>query len=157
MSRVESNKAGRRARRQFSEEFKAGAVRLVIEEDKTVGAVAQNLDAAVRYEQTRAAREQGQWVLAIGGAVDTLPVVRWALDGRVPARHQRLAAYVLVRRGEDVLLSRVSARGHEPGSWTLPGGPPPRDDPRAASAGTARSGRAHRIVASRAGSRRGTA
>jgi transposase len=39
-----STKAGRRARRQFSAEFKAGAVRLVIEEGKTVGAVARELD-----------------------------------------------------------------------------------------------------------------
>jgi transposase len=35
---------GRRARRRFSEEFKAGAVRLVIEEGKSVGAVARELD-----------------------------------------------------------------------------------------------------------------
>ena len=44
MSRVEKHKTSRRARRQFSEEFKAGAVRLVIEEGKTVGAVARELD-----------------------------------------------------------------------------------------------------------------
>ena len=35
---------GRRARRQFSEEFKEGAVRLVLDEGKTVGAVARELD-----------------------------------------------------------------------------------------------------------------
>ena len=34
----------RRPRRQFTEEFKAGAVRLVLEEGKTVGAVARDLD-----------------------------------------------------------------------------------------------------------------
>ncbi len=44
MSRMGSDKRGRRLRRQFSEEFKAGAVRLVIEEGKTVGAVARELD-----------------------------------------------------------------------------------------------------------------
>ena len=44
MARMGSTKAGRRTRRQFSEEFKAGAVRLVIEEGKTVGAVARELD-----------------------------------------------------------------------------------------------------------------
>ena len=44
MSRMGSRKAGRRARRQFSDEFKAGAVRLVVEEGKTVGAVARELD-----------------------------------------------------------------------------------------------------------------
>jgi transposase len=35
---------GRRARRQFSDEFKEGAVRLVLEEGKTIGAVARELD-----------------------------------------------------------------------------------------------------------------
>ena len=44
MSRMGSNKAGRRARRQFSDEFRAGAVRLVLDEGKTVGAVARDLD-----------------------------------------------------------------------------------------------------------------
>jgi len=43
MSRMES-KTGRRARRRLTEEFKAGVVRLVIEEGKTVGAVARELD-----------------------------------------------------------------------------------------------------------------
>ncbi len=43
MSRMGS-KQTRRARRQFTEEFKAGAVRLVIDEGKTVGAVARELD-----------------------------------------------------------------------------------------------------------------
>src|SRR5881396_4325413 len=44
MSRMGSRKAGRRARRQFTDEFMAGAVRLVLDEGKTVGAVARELD-----------------------------------------------------------------------------------------------------------------
>ncbi len=44
MSRMGSQKAGRRARRQFTEEFTAGAVRLVLDEGKTIGAVARDLD-----------------------------------------------------------------------------------------------------------------
>lgn len=36
--------ASRRARRRFSGEFKAGAVRLVLDEGKSVGAVARELD-----------------------------------------------------------------------------------------------------------------
>ena len=44
MSRMGSSHGGRRARRQFSEEFKAGAVRLVLDEGKTVGGVARELD-----------------------------------------------------------------------------------------------------------------
>ena len=44
MSKMGSRTAGRRARRQFSEEFRIGAVRLVLDEGKTVGAVARELD-----------------------------------------------------------------------------------------------------------------
>jgi transposase len=39
-----SDTAGRRERRRFTEEFKAGAVRLVLDENRTVGAVARELD-----------------------------------------------------------------------------------------------------------------
>jgi transposase len=44
MSRMSDSKAGRRPRRQFTDEFKAGAIRLVLDEGKTVGAVARELD-----------------------------------------------------------------------------------------------------------------
>ena len=55
----------KRSRRSFSEEFKAGAVRLVLEEGKTVGAAARDLDlteSALRnwVEQARADRTQGR-------------------------------------------------------------------------------------------------
>ena len=53
-----SSKTGRRARRQFTEEFRAGAVRLVLDEGKRVGVVARELDLTasslanwVRYAQ----------------------------------------------------------------------------------------------------------
>jgi transposase len=41
---VSIEQAGRRVRRQFSEEFMIGAVRLVLDEGRTVGAVARELD-----------------------------------------------------------------------------------------------------------------
>jgi transposase len=44
MSKMGSNNTGRRARRKFTGEFRAGAVRLVLDEGKTVGAVARELD-----------------------------------------------------------------------------------------------------------------
>jgi transposase len=44
MSSMAKGTGARRARRRFSEEFKAGAVRLVLDEGKTVGAVARELD-----------------------------------------------------------------------------------------------------------------
>src|SRR6266849_6075626 len=44
MSRMQTKSAGRRARRRFTPEFKAGAIRLVLDEGKTIGAVARELD-----------------------------------------------------------------------------------------------------------------
>ena len=65
MARMGSRKAGRRVRRQFSEEFRIGAVRLVLDEGKTVGAVARELDLtpsalANWVRQARADRSQGK-------------------------------------------------------------------------------------------------
>jgi transposase len=56
---------GRRTRRKFSEEFKAGVVRLVLDEGKTAGAVARDLeltDSAVRawVAQAQADRTKGK-------------------------------------------------------------------------------------------------
>jgi transposase len=55
----------KRSRRSFTEEFKVGAVRLVLEEGKTVGAVARDLDlteSSLRnwVEQARADRSKGR-------------------------------------------------------------------------------------------------
>jgi transposase len=55
----------RRPRRQFSEDFKDGAVRLVLDEGKTVGAVARELDLTASalslwVRQARAERTKGK-------------------------------------------------------------------------------------------------
>ena len=55
----------KRSRRSFTDEFKAGAVRLVLEEGKTVGAAARDLDlteSSLRnwVEQARADRTKGK-------------------------------------------------------------------------------------------------
>ena len=55
----------RRPRRQFDEEFKAQAVRLVVDDGKTIGAVARDLDlteSALRHwvERARADRAGGR-------------------------------------------------------------------------------------------------
>ncbi len=65
MGRMGSSRSGRRVRRQFSDEFKEGAVRLVLDEGKTVGAVARELDltpSALRgwVRQARADRTKGK-------------------------------------------------------------------------------------------------
>ncbi|MBM3808490.1 MAG: transposase [Acidimicrobiia bacterium] len=44
MSRISKHRTSRRPRRQFTDESKAGAIRLVLDEGKTVGAVARELD-----------------------------------------------------------------------------------------------------------------
>jgi transposase len=79
MSSMEAGSRARRERRQFSEEFKAGAVRLVLDEGKTVGAVSRELDLTasalaqwVRHAQadrtqgktglTTAEREEMAWL-----------------------------------------------------------------------------------------------
>jgi 8-oxo-dGTP diphosphatase len=56
------------------------------------------------------------------GRLPVTPLVAEALEDHQPFRHQRLAAYALVRRGDDVLLTRVSASGFHTGLWSLPGG-----------------------------------
>ena len=56
------------------------------------------------------------------GLVPTVQMVRQALANHRPVTLQRLAAYALVLRDDAALLTRNSARGPRPGSWTLPGG-----------------------------------
>ena len=65
MSMMATDAKGRRLRRTFTDEFKAGAVRLVLEEGKTVGQVARDLDlteTALRewVHRSRADRSQGR-------------------------------------------------------------------------------------------------
>src|SRR5262245_8505688 len=65
MSRVEAARKARRSRRRFSDEFKAGAVRLVLREGKTVGVVARELDLTASalglwVRQARANRTKGK-------------------------------------------------------------------------------------------------
>jgi transposase len=65
MSRMASRTSGRRPRRRFTDEFKEGAVRLVLDEGKTVGAVARELDLTASalglwVRQARAERTKGK-------------------------------------------------------------------------------------------------
>ncbi len=78
-----------------------------------------------RVVEVGGSTEHAAWVSiadVVSGTVPTLPVVLDALADHRPQRKQRVAAYALVRRGEEVLLTRVSARGFHSGAWTLPGG-----------------------------------
>ena len=65
MSRPMADTPKRRARRQFTDEFKASAVRLVLDEGKTVGAAARDFDlteTALRewVKRARADRTHGR-------------------------------------------------------------------------------------------------
>ncbi len=65
VSKMESGTKKRRERRSFTDEFKAGAVRLVLDEGKTVAAVARDLDLTTNslrnwVEQARADRSKGR-------------------------------------------------------------------------------------------------
>lgn len=58
----------------------------------------------------------------LDGSVPTVAMVAEALRAYRPHPRQRVAAYALITRGDDVLLTRISALGHHAGAWTLPGG-----------------------------------
>jgi ADP-ribose pyrophosphatase YjhB (NUDIX family) len=58
----------------------------------------------------------------LSGAVPVSAMVVEALAEHQRFRFQRVAAYALARRADEVLLTRLSPRAAHPGRWTLPGG-----------------------------------
>lgn len=65
MSKMKQEKPRRRARRQFTDEFRAGAVRLVLDEGRTVSQVARDLDltassVSLWVKHARADRTKGR-------------------------------------------------------------------------------------------------
>jgi ADP-ribose pyrophosphatase YjhB (NUDIX family) len=58
----------------------------------------------------------------ISGRLPVVQLVTDALEVHLPTKRQRLAAKALIRRGDAILLARLSARAVETGRWTLPGG-----------------------------------
>ena len=58
----------------------------------------------------------------LDGTVPTVSLVPEVLEQHDAFRLQRVAAYALAVRDGHVLLTRNSARGPHPGTWTLPGG-----------------------------------
>mgnify|MGYP001390745472 CR=1 FL=1 len=67
-----ANNGGRRARRVFSEEFRAGAVRLVLEEGKSAGAVARDLDLTESALRMWVSRAQADRTKGKSGGLTTL-------------------------------------------------------------------------------------
>jgi len=58
----------------------------------------------------------------LDGTVPTVGLVTEVLEKHRAFQLQRVAAYALVIRGDQILLVRNSPRGPYPGGWTLPGG-----------------------------------
>jgi ADP-ribose pyrophosphatase YjhB (NUDIX family) len=58
----------------------------------------------------------------LAGRVKVTTLVEEALADHRPFRQQRTAAYAVIRRGDGLLLTRISPRGYHSGAWTLPGG-----------------------------------
>ena len=70
MSRM-AETGGRRVRRRFSEEFKAGAVRLVLDEGRTAGAVARELDLTASALRAWVVRAQADRTKGKSGGLTT--------------------------------------------------------------------------------------
>jgi len=58
----------------------------------------------------------------LSGRTPVVGMVSEALADHHPVAMQRIAAYAVIRRGDEVLLTRIGPKGHHTGSWTLPGG-----------------------------------
>jgi transposase len=83
---------GRRPRRSFTAEFRAGAVRLVLDEGKTVGQVSRDLDlteTALRewVHRARADRTQGRTGLT---TVEREELVRLRKENRILAEEREI-------------------------------------------------------------------
>ena len=126
MSTMDEGKRQKRPRRSFTDDFKAGAVRLVLDEGKTIPQVARDLDlteSALRIwvERARADRTQGKTGL-------TGPVTRPVTARRLPLIERAASCR---SRGADVQAwvasVHATAKGNSP-----PATPAPYLDDRAA-------------------------
>jgi 8-oxo-dGTP diphosphatase len=95
------------------------AVRIVY--DGWVGADAPE----PRVIETDGSTVDARWHLlddVLSGRVPVVQMVTDALSAHLPTKRQRLAAKALIRRGDRILLARLSPTAVETGRWTLPGG-----------------------------------
>lgn len=93
MSNMAKN-GGRRARRVFSEEFRAGAVRLVLDEGKSAGTVARDLDLTESALRLWVSRAQADRTKGKSGGLTTAEREELA-QLRKEVRHLRLERDVL--------------------------------------------------------------
>ena len=115
MSRPMADTPTRRPRRQFTDEFKAGAVRLILDEGKSVGAAARDLDlteSALRnwVEQARADRGKGKPGVLTSSERDELGRLRKEVRELRMERGRAKKGHGLLREGPSVLFVRRQRR-----------------------------------------------
>lgn len=117
VSKVDRTEQKKRPRRSFTDEFKAGAVALVLDEKKTVSQVARDLDLTVSalrswVEQARADRSHGQTGLTTEEREELTRLRRenreLKMEREILKNHRERSAQPA--RRETLLAASVSAR-----------------------------------------------
>jgi transposase-like protein len=117
MSRMGSSKGDRRPRRRFTDEFMAGAVRLVLDEGKPVGAVARDLDLtpsslANWVRHARADRTKGRTGLTTAEREELARLRKENRVSRRGARHPETSGGLL-REAEPMRFTFIAAQKAE--------------------------------------------
>ena len=113
--RWDQTQPGDEPRRQFTDEFKAGAVRLVLDEGKTVGAVARDLDlteSALRewVEHARADRTKGTTGLTTAEREELARLRKENRELRMERDILKKAAAFFAKHQRNVRLDRTRRR-----------------------------------------------
>jgi transposase len=131
MSRAMADTPKRRPRRQFTDEFKASAVRLVLDEGKSVGAVARDLDlteTALRewVKRAQADRTRGRTGLTSVEREELVRLrkaLRIAEEERDILKNQSRATMRPTSRPETSVRVRSLARGRDRQLFGVEGNP----------------------------------
>jgi transposase len=104
---MELGKKSRRARRHFTEEFRAGAVRLVLDEGQTIGRVARDLDLTVSALRAWVARARADRSRGRSGGLTTVEreeLARLRKENRELRMERDILKNFRARRGPSHLL-----------------------------------------------------
>lgn len=116
MARIDKQRKGRRQRRSFTDDFKAGAVRLAATECKTVGQVARDLDlteSALRLWVERAGADRGQGRPGVLTGEERQVLTRPRKENREPRMERDILSRGLLREGERVRFAFIDAEKAE--------------------------------------------
>ncbi|GAC1431729.1 MAG: hypothetical protein NVSMB62_28730 [Acidobacteriaceae bacterium] len=122
MSIMVDEKKAKRVRRSFTDDFKAGAVRLVLDEGKTVMQVARDLDltaSALRQwvERARADRSKGKTGLTSEERIELARLRKEVRELRMEREILKKAAVGSGGQRNNVL--RATANGTTGSAWTI--------------------------------------